>query len=226
MTSDMAKRELVASRGRGARKFIEEVDFHTEADDNAHHVEVVRARDRAIAEQLGGFKSHPMIESFLMQFGPQQITKRTRFTCLLLRGPSQCGKSLRGEAIFGSDATLVVNCQGLSPYIPSIRHYDRHKHLAILWDEVDEAQVLSNKMIFQATNKVSALGQSACNAFAYERYLFGTAMILCSNTFNFTHSKGKPLSEEDQDWLTKNVFLAELPEGVKWYEESPVFNKA
>jgi len=220
MASDVCRKELIACRGRGAHKLVAEIDFHTEADNKARLDEVSRQRDAALADKLGNFKGHPSIDAFLMQFQPQEVARRSRFKCLLFKGPSQCGKSLRAEALYGCDATLVVNCQGLAPHTPSIKRFDRQKHLAIVWDEVDESQVLANKLIFQATNKVTALGQSACNAFAYERYLFGTAMILCSNVFSFTHSRGKPLNDEDRDWLEKNILVAELPAGEKWFEET------
>jgi hypothetical protein len=215
-----AKSELLACRGRGAGKVIAEIDFHAEADARTQLDQTMRQREAVIQKALGDFRNHPTIDRFMLQFNPKNLEGATRFLCLLLRGPSQCGKSQRAEALHGPEATLTVNCQGISPSLPSIKAFNRSKHLAICWDEVDEAQVLSNKMIFQSGNKLQALGQSHCNAFSYERYLFGTAMILCSNTFSFTHSRGKPLSQLDRDWLEKNIMEAALPEGHKWYSST------
>lgn len=220
-----AKAELYASRGKGAGKLIAEVDFHAEAEAVDTLGETMRHREAVIQKQLRPFRNHDAIDRFMLQFSPKQMEKATRFMSLLLRGPSKSGKSQRAEALHGPEATLTVNCQGISPSLPSIKGFQPGRHLAILWDEVDEAQVLQNKMIFQAPNKVQALGQSQCNAFSYERYLFGTAMLLCSNTFSFTHSRGKPLSKVDSDWLEKNVLVAELPEGMTWYIQSEPENE-
>ena len=123
-------------------------------------------------------------------------------------------------SLFGAEHTLSVNCQGVSPSLPSIRAFDRAQHSAILWDEVDEAQVLNNKLVFQAGNSTVAMSQSACNAFSYEKYLYAVPMLLCSNVFSYHVSRGKQLPAEDQQWLTENVLLAELAEDDKWFVNS------
>jgi hypothetical protein len=144
---------------------------------------------------------------------------KLRFKPLLLLGESCSGKTRKGVSLFGSQGTLTVNCQGMAPALPSIREFDRDTHMAILWDEVSEQQVLCNKLVFQSGLERCVLQQSACNGFSYSKWLFRVPMILCSNTFSFTGPPNKPLSMEDQDWLQQNIIAALLPQDVRWYLE-------
>ncbi len=107
-----AKSELLACRGRGAGKVIAEIDFHAEADARTQLDQTMRQREAVIQKALGDFRNHPTIDRFMLQFNPKNLEGATRFLCLLLRGPSQCGKSQRAEALHGPEATLTVNCQG------------------------------------------------------------------------------------------------------------------
>lgn len=215
-----AHEEVLRSRVRGCRGMIEQIDFVKSEEQQALQRTWVLERSQDITNTLGSFKGHPVITKFLEQYHPDQKKGRTRFLSLLLRGPSRCGKSLKASSLFGVEHTLCVNCQGVSPGLPSIRAFDRAQHSAILWDEADEAQVLNNKLVFQAGNTSVALSQSACNAFSYEKYLFAVPMILCSNVFSYTTSRGKKLSTEDTQWLEENVLLAELGEHEKWFTEA------
>ena len=214
-----AREEILRSRVRGCRSIIEQIEFVRNEEQSEMQRSLVLERTRDITNTLGTFIGHPVIDQFLEQFHPVQRKGRTRFRCLLLKGPSRCGKSLKASSLFGAENTLCVNCQGVSPGLPSIRAFDRTQHSAILWDEADEAQVLSNKLVFQAGNTTVALSQSACNAFSYEKYLYAVPMILCSNVFSYTTSRGKKLNSEDEHWLRENVLLAELGEDKQWYIE-------
>ena len=211
---------MLHSRVRGCRSYIEAIEFVQTQEAHDLQEKLVLERGQDICQTLQCFKSHPVIEDFLSQFHPSNIKGRTRFQALLLKGPSRCGKSLKAMSLFGAEHTLSVNCQGVSPSLPSIRAFDRAQHSAILWDEIDEAQVLNNKLVFQAGNSTVAMSQSACNAFSYEKYLYAVPMLLCSNVFSYHVSREKPLSVEDQQWLTENVLLAELAEDDKWFVSS------
>ena len=106
----------------------------------------------------------------------------------------------------------------MAPALPSIRAFDRQHHLAILWDEIEPSQVLQNKMVFQSGLEQVALQQSACNGFAYMKWLFQVPMLLCSNKFDFKGTKEKPLPPEDTEWLQKNIIVVDPPSGGKWYK--------
>ena len=219
MSTEVAREELLISRARGARRLIEEIDFHCTAENTTVTEALARSQRDRIEKIQSKFRDHEAVREFLQQFTRANMDVAMRFSSLLLLGETKSGKSKKGESLFGPECTLVVNCQGVSPALPSIRSFDRSRHVAILWDEIDEAQVLNNKLTFQAGTHPVTLGQSACGVFAYSKYLFGTAMILCSNTFSFTQSKGKPLCEEDSKFLKGNILKAELESGQRWYLE-------
>jgi len=220
MSNEVAREELMISRARGARKLLEEIDYHCSAESASVQEALARAQRARLEQYQSKFRDHAAVREFLKQFARSNMDVAMRFSSLLLLGETKSGKSKKGESLFGSESTLVVNCQGCSPALPSIRAFDRSRHVAILWDEIDEAQVLNNKLAFQAGTHPVSLGQSACGVFAYSKYLFGTAMILCSNTFSFTRSKGKALCEEDSKFLRDNIFKAELEPGQRWYLEA------
>jgi hypothetical protein len=153
----------------------------------------------------------------MAQFEGPSAKPLARYKCLLLRGETRSGKSARAKSLFGSDRTLCVNAQVKDGSLPCIKQFSRSRHAAILWDEIEEKQVLNNKLCFQSGLQMVALGQSACNAYAYELMLHGVAMLLCSNNFSMTHSDGKPLPQEDAEWLAGNIIEVALAKDEKWY---------
>lgn len=195
------------------------LEKHAQEEQKVHQKALLDRTRELIEHQFLEYRGHPLLTSFMDQFHCSPDRKQARYKALLLRGESRSGKTQRALSLFGSDCTLSVNCQGIAPALPCIKQFDRKKHAAILWDEIEETQVLNNKLVFQSGLQVVTLGQSACNAFAYDVMLHAVPMILCSNTFNFAYSKGKPLQEEDAQWLRENVIEVELPKGVKWYIE-------
>jgi len=212
-----AKLEALASRAMTARKLIEAMDWISEQELKLHQdaeVQVVRAR---VEEGMRPFRSCPEIEEFMAQFARAYSEPKARYKMLLMRGSSRSGKTQKAGSLFGMQHTLVANCQGTSPDLPSIAAFDRSEHRAIVWDEIDHKQVLANKVCFQAGVDPVSLGQSKCNGYAYRRWLYATPMILRSNVFAWPQDKNTKLSAEDADWLLKNIIFAELPDGDKWY---------
>lgn len=219
MSTESTKKQLLQSRNMGAAKLIQMLDAHAAEEEKAC-IEASLALFRVGIE--GGFttfRTHHLIDEFMSQWQEHSSKPLTRYKSLLLRGESRSGKTLRAMGLFGSEATFPVNCQGCSPNLPSIRDFSRNRYQAILWDEVDEQQVLKNKMVFQSPMQMVTLGQSQCNAFAYPVFLYAVPMLLCSNTFSMTHSGGKLLSDEDRNWLQEDVIEVRLPAGQKWYEQ-------
>ena len=76
-------------------------------------------------------------------------------------------------------------------------------------------QVLGAKEVFHSAAGVVSLGQSNCNQFAYDVWLYGIAHILCSNAFAISEEEGQ--SAEDADWLSSNIIDITLPPGQCWY---------
>lgn len=213
--------ELVASRAKTAKYLVEQVDFLVNAAREHESMQLMKSRGDQIEETLIPFRDHEVIDAFLEQFSPSNAASCTRFKPLVMKGPSRTGKTQKALSLFGPSRTLSVNCQGISPHIPSIKAFDGTVYRAIFFDEIDERQVLNNKLVFQSPNVPVTLGQSACNAFSYQKYLFGVPLILCSNVFSFTGSGGKKLGDEDEQWLRHNLFFVELPEGVNWFLSPP-----
>ena len=182
-------------------------------DDQREEIERVQ---NMLIQSLGAFRSHPRITTFLEQFEEKNYGVKHRFKSLLLFGGSQIGKSSKAISLFGVHRTLKVSCQGLpNGVIPSIQRFDRLVHQAILWDEIRPDQVLGAKEVFQSAPWVVSLGQSNCNQFAYDVWLYSTAHILCSNSFPMSQADGQ--SAEDADWLTSNIINVTLPQGMRWY---------
>ena len=218
MTTESAKSEVLASKAVGAEKMIRVIDFHTA---EAKKTKLEKQAKRTLAKLQSTeheFRRHPIVDDWLTQFTQIHSNPSHRYMSLLLRGESKAGKTAMAGSLFGTTYTLVVNCQGCSPDLPSIQHFDREKHSAIVWDEIDEKQVLNNKLVFQAGAHLVTLGQSKCNQYSYGQFLHGVAMIMCSNTFIMPgQDRVTNLASVDADWLVKNVREVTLPPGEFWY---------
>lgn len=224
MTAEAAKSEILASKAVGAEKMIRVLEFHTMEQNKIMLERQAKATIRLLQSKEYKFRRHPVIDEWVTQFTEVHSKPSHRYTSLLLRGESKAGKTAIAVSLFGSAATLVVNCQGCAPDLPSIQHFDREKHSAIVWDEIDETQVLNNKLVFQAGAHLITLGQSKCNQYSYGMFLHGVAMIMCSNTFVMPgQDRVTNLASVDADWLVKNVREVSLPPGEVWYVK-PVEN--
>ncbi len=167
--------------------------------------------------QSGRSRSYPIVDAWLSQFAVLEDPTRgrlpRRFKFLVLNGPSQCGKTVFAQRLFGWQHTLMVDCQGTST--PSIRAFNRSIHKAIVYDELSDAGILQNKKLFQSGVDVNELGQSVCNMHAYKRWTYGTAMIISTNTW-LTGA----LRDCDREWLLCNSMVLQV-EGPMWLPPEP-----
>lgn len=220
MDTKTAKEELRHGRSKTARRLIESIDYLEAQGLIARGRHVMEVRAAEISRAQSPFIPHPLIDQFMAQFAEDRVQKSTRFKSLMMKGFSNSGKTQKAMSLFGASRTLVVNCQTISPHLPSLREYDQSVHSAILFDEIDQDQVLHNKVVFQSPNVPVKLGQSACNQHMYELWIHGTPLILCSNTFSFTHTvSGKKIPHVDRGWSQDNLITVELGEGEKWFLE-------
>ena len=141
---------------------------------------------KMLQAQMMPFIRHAAVEQWLKQYTREEYGKHFRFRLLLLRGRSRAGKTVFARKLFGDSATIVVNCQGLQHNVPSLRHFERNKHKAIVFDEVTHEQILMNKALFQAGVDAVELSQSNCGGFRYSIWPYQVAMICCSNWFPLT----------------------------------------
>ena len=59
-------------------------------------------------------------------------TPPLRFKPVVIDGRTRCGKSQWAENVFGTNRTLMVNCQGVQE--PPLRHFRRNMHDAIVFE--------------------------------------------------------------------------------------------
>lgn len=209
---------IVESRCMGSQRFYSVVEWHIQEELKRTTVRLLGELRERLEASLADFYHQDGIDRFLGQFDID-VSKPPahRSKPLVLIGDSESGKSKKAASLFGATNTLQVNCQGMAPSLPSIREFDRTKHLAILWDEIEPAQVLNNKMVFQSGLEMVSLQQSACNGFAYQKWLYRIPMILCSNKFHIEGTAEKPMPPEDIQWLRQNLIVCEPPDGGKWF---------
>jgi len=219
LTHEQTSVDLLRSRDPSALSLIKFLNYVREEEVKRAQSLSIRSLAKQLSMTLQHFRAHSVIDDWREQYTDACFGALFRFKSLLLRGASRCGKTQKAISLFGVDSTLVVNCQGLGNSLPSLQEYDRMRHAAILFDEINEQQVLCNKVVLQAGPVPVALSQSACNQHRYERWLYQVACILCANEFKMSVQEGLE-SEEQADWLQSNLMVAELPPGERWYGAS------
>ena len=106
----------------------------------AYEEEQKQARELIAA----GAKPFKPIPDAIQQWQLQYLVPQERFKMLILYGPSCTGKSRLARHLFGEQDTLVIDVQHAAH--PDLRPYVRHKHKAILLDEVSSPSfVIANK---------------------------------------------------------------------------------
>jgi len=209
-------RQLTLTRCANLQSLIDNVRYVQQLEHKQEWVKQRLTVTRSLASLANPFLKHDVVENWKMQYTSANYGVERRFKILVLRGESMAGKSSFAESLFGEENTLVLNCQGLESDLPSLRDFDRSQHRCIVFDEAVHTQVLNNKSLFQAGKNMVWLGQSRCGAFAYSVWPYQIAMVCCSNMFPVTQAEGLH-SAEDEDWMTKNVVVVELPKNACWY---------
>ena len=86
-----------------------------------------------------------------------------------------------------------------------------------MFDECNPKQILANKAFFQAGIEPIQMAQSHCGAHRYFVWVYGIAFVLCSNKFSLEPDPVMNITEEDSEWLKKNIKPADLQGDQKWY---------
>ena len=209
-------RQLTLTRCHQLESLISNVRYVQQLE---HKQEWERQRlvvTRSLATFANAFIKHDVVEDWKLQYTPARYGVARRFKILVLRGESMAGKSSFAESLFGEQQTLLLNCQGLDSDLPSLRDFDRSLHRCIVFYEVVHTQVLNNKTLFQAGKNIVWLGQSRCGGFAYPIWPYQIATVCCSNKFAVTQAEGLQ-SAEDEDWMSKNLVVVELPRHACWF---------
>ena len=140
----------------------------------------------------------------------------TRFPFLVLTGESRMGKTRYAVNLFGSTRTLVVSCQGVSA--PDLRKFSRAEHKAIVMGEADYKLVIGKKALFQASLEQVALGQSTCNGYAYQVWLYAVPLIVSCNEWM------QGAEAHERAWLDKNSVVVNVTEPLWRDEFAPLGN--
>ena len=185
----------------GQFKFLE---FYENAMTERKARRAQRVAQKALARTLKRFKTYPKITLFLEQHLDTNFGKLRRFLFLVLEGPSSVGKTVLAKSFYGDEHTYYYNMQTAKE--PDLRGFRYGYHKALLLDEISWQQVIRLKVLFQAGVDGVDLGASQCNQFAYWRYLYGVAIICCTNQWL------PPKEDEQADRRTRSSASHQIPE--------------
>ena len=203
-------------RGHNIENFVREIRYHEEQQKVAAWEAQRRQVCDLLQRTMRPFIQHPVVLAWKQQYEKANYGVLKRFNTLVLRGPTQLGKTSYAESIFGESATLTVQCQGLGKDLPSLREFCRDTHKCIVFDEVDVEQILGNKALCQAGKNVLELSQSKCGGFRYKIWPYQTALICCSNNFPVSQEEGLK-DAAHINWITHNTTVVELAADQTWF---------
>ena len=216
MDEDQCCRDLIRCRDPRAPLALAAFEYLRKKQEMLNLQDEIDRTQEALRLRQNPFKPHPLINSWVPQFTPENYGVKGRTTILAIIGPSKEGKTSKAISIFGVTKTLKVSCQGC-PHgvLPGLSSFKRGKHAAILFDECRHDQILLNREFFQSGVYPQSLSQSACNQYAYQLWVYQVAMIICANELKMTEADG--LSSSDAEWLRSNVVVVTLPAGQSWF---------
>ena len=217
LEASVARKQLLRTRARGVQAAVQLIDY-IESEEFLESTECERAMIKHhLKRKMVGFIPHETVSAWKRQYNMTITGYLHRHRMLLMRGKSRSGKTMFAKAIFGEGATLLVNCQGLTDVLPDLRHFNRRTHRCIVFDECNPKQILANKAFFQAGIEPIQMAQSHCGAHRYFVWVYGTAFVLCSNKFSLEADPVMNITQEDSEWLKKNIQPADLQGDQKWY---------
>ena len=170
----------------------------------AFEAERAWAREQVQLKALPFKPLPPEIEQWKMSY--EEVEER--YKMLVLHGPSRTGKSRLARALFGAHRTMVVDVQHADH--PDMHGYERHRHLAVLMDEVQSPHfIANNKKLLQAHVDGAILGQSATQLYTYEVFLWRTPIILTTNNWDLS-----TLTVAENEWIASNCVAVYIGEPV------------
>ena len=124
--------------------------------------------ERAFQTQRRPSIPHPVLaREFMSQFCAENWGVLSRTKPLVLDGPTQFGKSTFAEGLFGSEMTIIINCQNCqTPPMQRFRK-DWRKYSCIVFEAVGHRMVCGNKLLFQGSRQLVDMGLSPTEQHAY-----------------------------------------------------------
>ena len=207
MEDDVAQQEIIRARGRGAKGYLQEIDFNR----RWRQAQLEKA-ERLLVEWSLPLKPSKCFKVVLdwMKLFIDEYGRATRFPFLVLNGDSRLGKTRYAAQLWGKAHTLILSCQGVLK--PNLKDFSRAIR-CIVYDEASHDMVVANKQVFQAGLDEVMLGQSACNEHAYSAWLYAVPMVVSTNNWLLG------ATEEEVSWLQKNSIVVDVTEPM-WWEEN------
>ena len=149
----------------------------------------------------GEQKKFRYIPIFELEFAPQFEDYLSRYKFFVLEGKSRTGKSswvfwLKNDP----KKVFYVNCATCME--PDLRKFNWLKHKIILLDEASPKMVINQKLLMQGPPCLVKLGQSTTNCHAYDVFVSGIMLIICSNTW--AEDVMNLRKKGDRDWIYEN----------------------
>lgn len=217
ISKDTAIADLVVCRDYMAIQVMQRIN-DLSMRENAYHErqESQRIQGMLRAAQKP-FIEHPVVQQYVKSFDAECMGKTGRWKPCVFKGPTERGKTWFAMSLFPGK-TLKVSCNGLPEgIIPCLKEFNRTVHRAIVFDEIRPDQILGNREFFQSGQWPVKLGQSNCAQHEYAVWVYGIAMLLCTNDLSLD-PKSKTY-ESDLDWLEGNLIIVELQAKQKWYKD-------
>ena len=149
----------------------------------------------------GEQKPFRKIDIFEKEFAPQFEDYLSRYKFFVMEGRSRTGKSSWAFWLKGDPSKVFyVNCANCRE--PDLRKFNWLKHKIILLDEASPEMVIKQKLLMQCPPCLVKLGQSSTNCHAYDVFVSGIMMIICSNTWEEDVESMK--KKGDRDWILEN----------------------
>ena len=180
---------------KAKRKFVEE-------EREAAMLKETEERAKRLRSQLVPFPFYELVQFWLAE----HLVETSRYSCLLILGPSFTGKTEYGLSLFKRGLCLQI---GPLEFFPDgMRRFDTTVDGLVL-DDVRDLNFLSrNQDILQSKNAPVEFGQSMTGRDSYRRNLHATPIVL---TTNFTCKNLQFLVEDDYCSKSSNVKVMRFP---------------
>ena len=214
LTDETAMHQIRLSRSRGVESFVRDIQNNMN-----WRAALLAEAERQFVSWLFPMKPSRELLSVTqwVKLFKNSYGQQTRFPFLVLNGDSRMGKTRFAVNLFGSSRTLVVPCQGVR--CPDLRAFKRDKHKAIVMDEADHSLVMGNKALFQSSLEQVTLGQSTCNGYAYQVWLYAVPIVVSCNEWMLG------ALEHEKAWLEKNSVVVNVTEPLWRDNYAPLGNK-
>ncbi len=110
MDDDQCCRDLVRCRDPRAPMALAAFEYLRKKQEMLNLQDEIDRTQEALRLRQNPFKGHPLINTYLGQFVPQNHGVKGRFKALALLGPSMEGKTSKAVSLFGISKTLKESC--------------------------------------------------------------------------------------------------------------------